>query len=93
MAKGPLPLILLGLLCVSALVTAILTFAYLQGVTQLRRTQPEMARVNQEQAIMRGILTETVEYSKTHPEMQALIDALNSKPAPSATTPATRPTP
>jgi hypothetical protein len=95
MRKSSLPAILVGLLVLGALATAVLTVSYVTAVGSLRKLQPQVAQMTQQQAVIRSLIGETLDYSKTHPDMQALIKSIDAKAAtgaaPSPSTPQTSP--
>lgn len=73
--------ILLGLFFLSTLATAGLTLKYNSNIRQLQQLQPILNSVNTGRNLMQALLTDTVEYSKTHPDINRVLQPyITSKP-------------
>jgi hypothetical protein len=94
MKNNPLTTILLGVLTLSALASVVLCWLYISNTRELRTLQSNAAAINNQRAVINALAVDTVEYSKTHPAINPILEAAGLKPgksAPAATTsPATK---
>jgi hypothetical protein len=94
MRNNQFAVVLAGLLAISTLVTAWLTFRYVSSVQKLQVLQPQLANVNNSRSIIISLVNDTLEYSKHNKDIDPLLQAMNLKPggAVVAPTPNTKPT-
>jgi hypothetical protein len=71
--------LLIGVLALGALVTASLSFVYVTNAKKLRTLQFQAAVINQNRAIIRDLVAESVEYSKRNPAMEPIIESVGIK--------------
>ena len=76
MSKSPLPNILLGVLAILAVWSLIYVFSYNAKATKLRQLQLEVNRINSKQQILSLLVNDAVEYSKTHPAMEPVLQSV-----------------
>ena len=94
MKNNPLTTILLGVLTLSALTSVVLCWLYISNTRELRTLQTQATLINNNRALINALAVDTVEYSKTHPAIDPILESAGLKPgksAPAATTkPATK---
>jgi hypothetical protein len=94
MKNNPLTTILLGVLTLSALASVVLCWLYISNTRELRTLQTQATLINNNRALINALAVDTVEYSKTHPAIDPILESAGLKPgksAPAATTkPATK---
>jgi len=95
MKNNPLAATLLGMLLVSTIFTAVLTYRYVSSLRKLRALQPVVVQVNFNRNIMQALANELEESGKRNPALEPLLRSISPKPAsnsPAAgvTKPATR---
>ena len=80
----------LGLLFLSTLASVGLIYKYNSSFHKLQRLQPELIAANNARSLLQAILNDTLEYSKTHPDINRVLQPYNtgSKPAAPAAAPA-----
>ncbi|HSA10005.1 MAG TPA: hypothetical protein P5205_06495 [Candidatus Paceibacterota bacterium] len=81
MKNSPLITILLGVLTLSALASLVLCWLFISNTRQLRALQGQAAMINQNRAIITALANDTLEYSKTHPAIDPLLESVGFKPA------------
>ena len=89
MKNSPLTTILLGVLTISALASVALCWSFIANARELRSLQGQAAQINNSRAMVQALANETLEYSKTHPAIDAILESVGLKPgksAPGATT-------
>ncbi len=90
MDKKLIPMILIGLLAVSVLISGVFTVIYVTNVKSLRTLQSQASFVNNRQNLARALLTEAVEYSKRNPAIKPVLQSvgvpqdIQPAPAPNA---------
>ena len=85
MNKSPSMKVLLAIVTVLTLWSLILCFTYISRVRQYRALQMEAARLNNKQQGITMLVNEAVEYGKTHPAIEPILDSIRAR----ATAPAT----
>jgi hypothetical protein len=88
MKNTPLTTILLGVLTLSVLASVVLCWLYISNTRDLRTIQAQAAQINNNRALINSLANDTVEYSKTHPAIEPLLESVGLKPnktAPAAT--------
>ena len=80
MKKSPLPAILLAILALSALASLYLCYACVTNTGELTRLQAMAVNVNKNRAIMNAVASEALEYSKTHPAIDPILEEAKIKP-------------
>ena len=68
-----------GLLCVNAIISAVLVFSYGKDVRNLRHRQPQSVAFQTRLNLAQALLGDVVEYSKHNPAMDSLLQSLNLK--------------
>jgi hypothetical protein len=79
---------LLFVLLLSALFSAWLSLRYTSSLRKLQRLQPQIMQVNAFNSIFQALKNDTVEYSKTHPDLTAILQSLEKAHLTDATKPA-----
>ena len=94
MKNNSLTTILLGVLTLSALTSVVLCWLYISKGRELRGLQNQASFINSNRALINALAADTLEYSKTHPAIDPMLESLGfktGKSAPAATTkPATK---
>lgn len=86
--KNILPLVLTGLLFVSAITAAVCTMVYVRGANELRGLQAQASAIENNRNLVRALANDAVEYSKRNPAINSTLQSfgLNSAPiSPKAT--------
>ena len=84
MKSDPMISVLVGVLAVSALASLGLCYLYVQDSRELRALQGQasvITAVNAHQMALRALLTDAVEYSRNHPDIDPLLQSLGIKQA------------
>ena len=84
MKNTPLTTILLGVLTLSALASIVLCWLYISNTRELRTLQAQAAQVNNNRALINALAIDVMEYSKTHPAIEPILESFNMKPGKSA---------
>ena len=96
MKNSPLTTILMGVLTVSALLSVGLCWAFMGKARELRASRAQAtqiyANLNNNRAMVQALANETLEYSKTHPAIDPILESVGLKPGKSAPAPAVKPT-
>jgi len=79
---------LLFVLLLSALFSAWLSLRYTSSLRKLQRLQPQIMQVNAFNSIFQALKNDTVEYSKTHPDLATILQSLEKAHLTDATKPA-----
>jgi hypothetical protein len=90
MKNSPLTAILLGILVISALGSACLCWSYGKRARELRALQTSLSFINSRNAGINALASDALEYSKTHPDINPILEAAGVKPR-SAAAPAAKP--
>jgi hypothetical protein len=90
MKNSPLITILLGVLAVSALAAVVLCWLNISNTRELRSLQAQATLINNNKAFINALVNETVEYSKTHHEIDPLLESMRLIPAKAEKTPAVK---
>jgi hypothetical protein len=80
MKNTPLTTILLGVLTLSALASVVLCWLYISNTRELRSLQAQAVQINNNRALIDALARDTVEYSKTHPAIDPLLESIGLKP-------------
>ena len=80
MKNNPLVTILLGALTLSALASVVLCWLYISNTRELRSLQAQAVQINNNRALIDALARDTVEYSKTHPAIDPLLESIGLKP-------------
>ena len=91
MKNSPLSTILLGVLTLSALVSVVLCWLNISNTRELRSLQTQASLINNNRAIINALVNDTMEYSKTHHEIDPVLESVNLKPGKSVPAPASKP--
>jgi hypothetical protein len=87
MRNNQLTAVFLGLFFLSTLGTAVLIFKYNSSIHQSQRIQAGVMTIN----ALQSLFNEANEYSKTHPDMKAVLQSFTSAPKPAAPATTNRP--
>ena len=82
--KNLLPLVLVGLLFISAIISAVCAVLHMRGSSELRNLQLQAAMVEQKRALTRGLATDAMEYSKRNPAIDPILQSVRLKPTPTS---------
>ena len=91
MKNNSLTTVLLGVLTISALASVVLCWLYISNTRQLRTLQTQATLINNNRALINALAIDTVEYSKTHPAIDPILEAAGLKPGKSAPAATTKP--
>lgn len=81
MKRNPLGAVLVGLVLLSAVGTAFLAYAYIQSMRDLNRLQAQSAAIQRNRAVASALATDAIEYSKTHPDIDPILQSVGIKSA------------
>ena len=81
MKNTPLITILLGVLTLSALASVVLCWLYISNTRELRSLQAQAAQINSNRALINALATDAIEYSKTHQDIEHILESVGWKPA------------
>jgi hypothetical protein len=87
MKNNSLAILLVGILALSVVATAVLSFTYVRSMRQLLTLQAYSDRIRQSLTVMRGLAADSVEYSKRNPGMEPILESVGIKMRPDAQTP------
>jgi hypothetical protein len=91
MKNSPLMTILLGVLTVSALASVVMCWLNISNTRELRALQTQVTLINNNQAMINALVNESVEYSKTHHEIEPVLESIGLKLNKTASAPASKP--
>jgi hypothetical protein len=91
MKNSPLTTILLGVLTLSALASVLLCWLYISNTRELRSLQTQAAMINNNRAMINALAADSVEYAKTHPAIEPILESVGLKPGKSAPTATNKP--
>jgi hypothetical protein len=72
---------LIGLFAIGTLAAMILAFIYSRSNGELRRVQAQIPRLENNRAIAQQLASDVMEYSKTHPAVNPILESVGMKPA------------
>ncbi|HVV00701.1 MAG TPA: hypothetical protein VHH88_05020 [Verrucomicrobiae bacterium] len=84
MKNSPLTTILLTVLAISAIFSVVTCWLYIGKSRELRMLQATVGGVEGNRRTVQALLGEAVEYSKTHPDIQPVLDRAGVKVKPAA---------
>jgi hypothetical protein len=84
MKNSPLTTILLGVLTLSTLASVLLCWLYISNTRELRSLQTQAALINNNRALINSLANDSMEYGKTHPAIEPILEAVGLKPGKSA---------
>ena len=76
MKSSSLPTLLLGVLALSALASLGLCWSHISSVRDVRALQPQAMAAQNNRNIAAQMAAEVIEYSKTHPDILPILDAV-----------------
>ena len=82
MKSDPLTGTLVGVLAVSVLLSGYYFYSYVLKTRDLRQTQAQMNYITQRRPYVIQMVNEVLEYSKTHPAIDPLLESTGVKPKP-----------
>ena len=91
MKSDPLTGTLVGVLAVSVLLSGWFFYSYAKNTRDIRQSQVVLMNINARRQAMNALVMDVLEYSKTHPAIDPLLEATNLKPKPGAAAPAAKP--
>jgi hypothetical protein len=91
MKNSPLTTIMLLVLTASALASVLLCWFNISNTRELRSLQAQVAVINNNQAFINALVNETAEYSKTHHEIDPILESIGLKPNKTAAAPTNKP--
>lgn len=74
-------MVLASALILSGMLSVVFAFVYSFGTRDLRRIQTQVATVNARLNVAQALLNETLEYSKTNPAVDPILQSLKLKPS------------
>ena len=93
MKNSPLTTILLGVLTLSALASVVFCWLNISATRELRTLQTQATLINNNRAMINLLVNDTMEYGKTHHEIDPILESVGLKPAKSVPATATISTP
>jgi DNA-binding transcriptional regulator of glucitol operon len=87
MKNNQVVVVLVGLMFMMALGTAWIWMRYTSAARELQDLTFKIQLVNNTQGFMQQLLTQAVEYSKTHPDINPLLHPFTNNPAAVSSTP------
>ena len=90
MKNSLLTTILLGVLTVSALASVVLCWLNISNTRELRSLQAQATQINNNKAFIQALVNESMEYSKTHHEIDPILESVGLKPAKATPPPANK---
>ena len=92
MKHSPLLALLMALLTVSSAAAALLSFQYIHSVRSVQQLQFQRVQVNRMIGQFQDLLKDTLEYAKTNPSIDPVLQSIGVKVnRPAAANPATKP--
>jgi hypothetical protein len=91
MKNTPLTTILLGVLAFSALLSVVFCWLYISNTRELRSLQSQANFINNNRTIINALANDTLEYSKTHRDIDPVLETLGFKRAGTNLTAAPKP--
>jgi len=91
MKNDPLTTVLLGLLTIFALTSVAFCWLYVSNTRELRTLQFQVATVQNNRNIVNSLANDSVEYSKTHPNIDPILESVGLKAGKTAPTSALKP--
>jgi hypothetical protein len=91
MKNSPLTTILLAVLTVSALASVVLCWLNISNTRELRSLQTQATLINNNKAFINALHNDTMEYSKTHHEIDPVLESMGLKPGKTAQPPTSKP--
>jgi hypothetical protein len=87
MKNSFLTTILLGVLAVSTLASVVLCWLNISNTRELRSLQTQATLINNNKAFINALVSESMEYSKTHHDIDPILESVGLKPSKTAQTP------
>ena len=81
----------MGVLTISALTSVALCWSFIGNARELRGLQAQANQINNNRAMIQALANETLEYGKTHPAIDPILESVGLKPGKSAPAAATKP--
>jgi hypothetical protein len=78
--KNLLPAVLVGLLCLSSITAAACALLYVRASGEIRKLQAQVTSVNNNQAAVRSLANDALEYSKRNPAIHPILEAVGARP-------------
>jgi hypothetical protein len=91
MKNSPLSTILLVVLTLSALASVALCWLNISNTRELRTLQSQATLINNNRATINALVNDSMEYSKTHHEIDPVLESVGLKPGKTAPPPAAKP--
>jgi hypothetical protein len=91
MKNSPLSTILLGVLTLSALASVVLCWLNISNTRELRGLQTQATLINNNRATINALVNDSLEYSKTHHEIDPVLESVGLRPGKSASTSTSKP--
>ena len=91
MKSDPLTGTLIGVLAASVLASIVCLYFYAINTREIRQSQFMMMTINARRQAVTALVVDVLEYSKTHPAIDPILEATNIKPKPGAAAPAVKP--
>lgn len=84
--KDSVGLLLVGALCLSAILTLWYAWDHYSSVRELQQIYTRQVAINNARAAANSLANEAIDYSSTNPAIDAILFKFDLKPKPSATT-------
>ena len=81
MKNNGMTTILLGALTLSALASVVLCWLYISSTREWRSLQTQANIINNNRALINALANDTMEYSKSHPAIDPILESVGLKPA------------
>ena len=84
MKSDPLTGTLVGVLAVSVLLSGYFFYSYVSKTREIRQSQMMLMNINARRQAIGALAGDVLEYSKTHPAIDPVLEATGLKPKPGA---------
>jgi hypothetical protein len=91
MKNNGMTTILLGALTLSALASVVLCWLYISSTREWRSLQGQANIINNNRTLINALAADTMEYSKTHPAVDPILESAGLKAGKAASTTGSKP--
>ncbi len=91
MKNNSMTTILLGALTLSALASVVLCWLYISSTREWRSLQGQANIINNNRTLINALAADTVEYSKTHPAIEPILESVGLKSGKAGSTTTSKP--
>ena len=91
MKNSPLVTFLLGVLAVSAVLSVVFCALYISNVREYRSLAGQVGAIELRQEALNYLAKDAIEYSKSNPAIDPILESYNLKPSKTASVPTNKP--